>query len=254
MVFIVLFLFIIYNAFAQSGTCGTNCTWIYDSNSKTLRITGTGNMKDWSSGTSTPWYSYRSNIKTIIIGEGITTIGSYSFAQFNNLKTATIPESVIIINNNAFDLCFNIESIQLPKSLQTIGNSVFSTCSSLTKISIPNNVTSLGSYLFYECKSLTYVNIPSGITILKEKIFYRCSGLKRLTIPSSLTSIESYAFYDCSFEKVIYHGLQSPTCSSSAYDENLNTVTVPSGYSGSKFCDATVSKQTTYDSCGENCG
>ena len=64
--------------FAQSGTCGANLTWNFDSSTGTLTISGTGAMRDYSY-SSAPWYSQRSNIKILVIQAGITTLGNYAF-------------------------------------------------------------------------------------------------------------------------------------------------------------------------------
>ena len=60
---------------ATSGECGDNLTWTLDDEG-TLTISGTGNMTDWSS--YAPWYSSRSSIKNVIIGNSVTSIGSYN--------------------------------------------------------------------------------------------------------------------------------------------------------------------------------
>ena len=42
-----------------SGSCGANVTYSYNSSTKTLTISGTGAMDDYSSSSDVPWYSYR---------------------------------------------------------------------------------------------------------------------------------------------------------------------------------------------------
>ncbi|HBZ34751.1 MAG TPA: hypothetical protein DEO38_06605, partial [Bacteroidales bacterium] len=56
--FLLAFLASIGVAFADdSGTCGDNLTWSYNSSTQTLTITGTGEMANVR---YAPWYSYRS--------------------------------------------------------------------------------------------------------------------------------------------------------------------------------------------------
>ena len=50
---------------ATSGTCGTNLKWTYEN--QTLTISGSGDMQSYSSVSSVPWYSYKTNIKKILI-------------------------------------------------------------------------------------------------------------------------------------------------------------------------------------------
>ena len=64
-----------------SGSCGTNVTWSLNTaySTYTLTISGTGAMTDYSYASAVPWYNYRSNIKSIEIIDGVTTIGNYAF-------------------------------------------------------------------------------------------------------------------------------------------------------------------------------
>lgn len=61
---------------ADSGTCGKNLTW--DLTNGVLTISGTGSMANYNLG-SAPWFSWHSNIKTVDIQNGVTSIGSYAF-------------------------------------------------------------------------------------------------------------------------------------------------------------------------------
>ena len=62
-----------------SGTCGDNLNWNLDLSTETLTISGTGSMTDYSSSLNSPWKFWRSSIKTVIIEDGVTSIGDYSF-------------------------------------------------------------------------------------------------------------------------------------------------------------------------------
>ena len=63
---------------ASSGTCGDNLTWTLDDDG-TLTISGTGKMKDYSYSSTAPWYSLHSRVKSVVINNGVTSIGDYSF-------------------------------------------------------------------------------------------------------------------------------------------------------------------------------
>ena len=67
--------------FAQSGTCGDNLTWTLDTESGILTISGTGAMTNYA---YAPWYSYRSTIKTVVIKDGVTSIGTHAFENCSN--------------------------------------------------------------------------------------------------------------------------------------------------------------------------
>ena len=84
-----------------NGTCGENLTWSYVTSTKTLTISGTGEMANYSS-SNAPWNSFKSSIKNIIIKSGVTSIGGAAFYGCSGLTSITIPNSVTSIGYNAF--------------------------------------------------------------------------------------------------------------------------------------------------------
>ena len=214
------------------GSCGTNATWAMidtDNNGtyETLTISGTGAMYNYS-GNNAPWNSYKANITTVVIGNGVTSIGNYAFYDCRKLASVTIPASVTSIGESAFYDCTGLTSIEIPASVTRIRLGAFAGCTSLASISvtsgnstyhsdgnciietatnkliagcknsvIPTGVTSIGNYAFSGCESLTSITIPNSVTSIGYYAFSGCTGLTSITIPNSVTSIGNYAFYDC---------------------------------------------------------
>ena len=206
--------------YAQSGTCGNNLTWNLNAETGVLTISGTGTMTDyvWD---PAPWRSYTSIIKTVIINDGVTSIGKSAFSYCSSLTSLTIPNSVTSIGYYAFEGCSSLTSLTIPNSVTSIGYSVFygcsslisvtisnslksiedgafQGCSSLTSVTIPNSVTNIGWYAFSGCSSLTSVTIGNSVENIGYQAFASCSSLTSITIPNSVTSIEELAFYGCS--------------------------------------------------------
>ncbi len=202
---------------ATSGTCGENVTWTLEN--KTLIISGTGDMESFTHST-TPWRSSRSLITSVIIEDGITSIGSYSFCYFKSLTSITIPDSVVSIYSCAFQYCSNLKDITLPNNVTTIGYGAFRNCTSLTSIIIPNSVTKIDEYAFYSCYNLSNITIPDGVTsigscafsgcssladiylpnsvnVIGHSAFSNCVNLASVTLPDNVTSIDGFAFYNC---------------------------------------------------------
>ena len=139
-----------------------------------------------------------SDVKKIVIEDGVTSIGDYAFRGCSSLTSITLPDSVTSIGDCAFVFCVGLSSITLPDSVTSIGDSAFKNCSSLTSITIPDRVTSIEPYAFDNCSSLTSITIPNSVTSIGASAFYNCRSLTSITIPDRVTSIESRAFTGCS--------------------------------------------------------
>ncbi|MBQ6023074.1 MAG: leucine-rich repeat domain-containing protein [Clostridia bacterium] len=120
----------------ESGYCGgegdgTNLTWTKDSRN-TLTISGTGRMADFgyysaiysdprNSHPETPWYLNRHNIRTVVIEDGVTSIGDHAFNGCTGLTSVTLPADVTSIGEYAFYNCGALASATLPAGLTGIG-------------------------------------------------------------------------------------------------------------------------------------
>ena len=204
-----------------SGTCGDNLTWniTQEGDKSILTISGSGPMYDYD------YYAvdegappYSRDVDTVIIDEGVTTIGQVAFFGFENLTSVSIPNSVYIIGPGAFSNDTSLESIVIPNgvsiigdnsfadnpklkeivisdSVTTIGMQAFRGCTSLKDIVIPDSVTSINGGTFLECTGLESVTLSSGLTFIGD-IFDGCTNLKSVTIPSGVTQISS-TFIGC---------------------------------------------------------
>ena len=174
-----------------SGSCGESLTWEFDPATGALTISGTGAM------TSAPWSDYKTQITSVSLPDGLTTIGTGAFQYCSALTSVEIPASVTSINMGAFQYCSALTSVELPNGLTTIGRSAFINCSALTSIEIPASVTSIGIDAFNRCISLTSVVIPNGVTFLGKMAFAYCSQLTSVEIPASVTTINERMFDSC---------------------------------------------------------
>ena len=172
-----------------------NLTWKLDADG-TLTISGTGTMKDYDNGDNPSPVCNNSNVKKVVIEDGVTNIGNWAFSECSSLTSITIPESVTSIGTDAFAGCYDLTSITIPESVTNIGNGAFLACG-LTSITIPNSVTSIGDWTFYNCSDLISITIPDGVTSIGTDVFQGCTGLTSIILPENVTSIGDYAFYGC---------------------------------------------------------
>ncbi len=68
-----------------------------------------------------PWCDYAEFITDIVLGDGITSIGTYAFAGLSQVTYVKVPEGVKTIADGAFDYTYALASVWLPKSLESIG-------------------------------------------------------------------------------------------------------------------------------------
>ena len=183
-------------AAVKTGKCGDNVTYLLDTSTGVLTISGTGKMTDYHDYDSTPFYK-DTKIKVITIDFGVTSIGDYAFNLCTSLTSVTIPNSVTSIGYEAFDYCESLTSITIPNSVTSIGDYAFRGCTSLTSITIPNSVTSIGRSAFDNCTSLTSITIPNSVTSIGGDAFYGCTSLTSVTIGNSVTSIGGNPFSGC---------------------------------------------------------
>ena len=151
----------------KEGSCGAGLTWKLNDKKGILTISGTGSMDDYESdSTDAPWITFAENIESVVIQNGVTSIGNYAFYCCDYLENVTIPTSVTSIGDSAFSDCGSLVSVIIPTSVTSIGIYAFSN-SGLTSITIPDSVTTIGYGAFESCNSLTSVTIPSDFTDLK---------------------------------------------------------------------------------------
>lgn len=196
--------------YVHSGGFGSGMEWTLDANG-ILNIKGAGDMPepgDSMDYTAIPWYSYRGEIKRVVIEEGITSVASWAFLQIENIKELYLPEGLKSIQNASFAMS-GIEKLVLPESLESVGMLAFGNCKSLAYLEIPAGVTEIAPGAFLDCSSLTDVKISpdnqsyefsDGILYNKGKTVVwaaLASKTGKVTLPGTVTEIGMYAFNSC---------------------------------------------------------
>ena len=225
---------------ATSGTCGDNLTWAYNVSNRTLTISGTGAMYDYSTN-NRPWEVYEDDIGTIIIDDNVTTIGDYAFYDCNYLVMVSISDSVTTIGGRAFARCESLSSISIGDGVTTIGDAAFSCCIAFTRITLPNGLITIGRDAFAFCKNLISVDIPNSVATIGDYAFSYCINLAVLTIGYGVTIIGDYAFDYCSSLKNVYY---------IGAEEDWNEILIGTG--NEYLTGATIELAGFSGPCGEN--
>lgn len=261
---LLLVLFSMPSAWAEaqyiSGNSGP--MWEYDSSTQTLTISGEGDMPDYTSTTykNTPWYNYSSSMLSIVVEEGITRIGNWSF--YGTMVTSvTLPHGLTSIGDSSFRKCSGLKSLLFPEGLQTLGKFAFFE-SGIESIDIPSSMMTIESDAFGK-SSLKTLIIKEGVEVIGAGTFCGCNGLTAVSLPSSVKKIEDQAFEGCNFKSIIFsNSLQSIGFAAFRNCLSLEGINIPAnvstiGEDAFYGCPAIKSisineNNTTYDS-RDNC-
>ena len=165
----------------NSGNTGP-LRWEYNAGTNTLSITGTGAMPNYASTNDQPWKAFQSGIKTVIIGDNVTTIGERAFAACNALQNVTLGSCVQTIEVSAFGTCQALQSISFPASVTTIGKRAFLNCRVLQNVSFSDGLTTIGEGAFSNCVVLQSITLPASVTTIGEYAFAFCNALQQVTV------------------------------------------------------------------------
>jgi len=188
-----------FSAYAdvQTGSCGDNVTYSLDTETGVLTISGTGDMYSYG-----PFYE-NTNIKSVIIENGVTSIGDGVFQGCTSLRSVTIPDSVTSIGDDAFYGCYftsenfvNNSNVELDDSSKPtiVDTDAGGFCIkdnelvnmrptyAIGEITIPDSVTSISDYAFNDCTSLTSVTIPDSVTSIDDWTFSSCTSLTSIEV------------------------------------------------------------------------
>lgn len=194
-----------------SGYCGrqvvynadsTNLQWNFDAADSLLTITGTGRMYDYTMDTKAPWYVWREGIKRVVIGDGVTVIGTYAFYNIP-MNSVTFGNTLETIREYGFWQCYSLQRLDFPASLQYIEREAFSSNSALKVIDFGASEAIVGSYAFGGLPSLQTI-LFSKVKEIQWRAFENCSQMTTLQLGDSLKHIGDNAFHNCNALKKVY--------------------------------------------------
>ncbi len=159
------------------------------------------------------------SVKSIVIPEGITHLGSTNFCGYINAESISIPKSVTSIDGGTFQNTKWLEElhkkskyvvingilisakdckgdVKIPNTAKSIAKWVFSYNSSITSVTIPKTVKSIGKEAFFNCTSLKKIIIENGVTSIGDAAFGR-TAIETIDLPDSITDLGSATFFFC---------------------------------------------------------
>lgn len=183
------------SALEETGSCGPNVTWNFESSTGILTISGNGSMNDYNTDTS-PFYK-NNDIKRVVIKDGVNAIGSDTFSYCESLTSVAFSDSVTSIGEGAFSFCTGLEDITVGNGVTAIEDYAFFHCLNINAVTFPDGIKSIGAYAFQYCDSLESLTVPDSVKTIGEYAFYFCSSLKNVSIGNGVTSLSDGIFGGC---------------------------------------------------------
>lgn len=211
-------------------------------------------------------YAFESaSMSSLVIPEGVKTIGWGAFEDCYRLTSVSIPASVTNISTMAFAYCDKLTSInvdsnnpsyssvdgnlydkaqtllmqytigktnatfKMPDSVVEVGEGAFENCENLSGITLSDNLVDIDLYAFSGCSNLKAISIPSSVVNIDKVAFAGCSSLKSLIIPGTVSSIGNSAFAACEglTSITILDGVQSIDTYAFGGCTGVKSITVP---------------------------
>ncbi|MBQ7704419.1 MAG: leucine-rich repeat domain-containing protein [Selenomonadaceae bacterium] len=184
-------------AILKSGNCGDGVKWMLEDNG-TLTISGRGKMTDFLIEDKsseqygwfyhTPWQAVTSNIQKIIVQDGVTSVGSHSFANCENLREVVLSNSVNFIGSQAFIGCANLESVTFPASAK-LGDNVFKNCNKLKNL----NTVDAGGKILVASKNINENEYTRWIKPVNSYLYADGANLVRVENIGGKILVEKYS-------------------------------------------------------------
>ncbi|MBQ6020651.1 MAG: leucine-rich repeat protein [Clostridia bacterium] len=196
----------VYAGVVDSGDCDTDLTWSLD-DAGVLTIApkdaaSPAAMKDFSSASDAPWYPHFSDIKSLVVKKGVTSIGARAFDCAGALETISLPKGLVSIGDCAFYACEMLKKAELPEGLTELGELAFKGCTTLAKVTFSKGVKTIGEETFSGCEALETLTLPENLEVIGKEAFRDCEKLRKADLPATMTTIGENAFRDAALENV----------------------------------------------------
>ena len=188
-----------------NGTWGS-LTWNYTKDNKTLTVMGSGDMDDFENSDSVSWKAVRASATTLVVEDGITSIGNYAFYDMSALTTVHLPNTVTDLGDFSFSFCSSLSDITIPESVTALGTGAFESCGALSSLYLHPSLESIGDSAFAFCYSLKSIMITAESASIGAEAFRNCRSLEQITLRSTISdemiAEDAFRGTDLTFEDI----------------------------------------------------
>ena len=143
------------------------------------------------------------SITSVVIPEGIVSIGSQSFFECRQLSSINLPSTVRNFAWRSFGCCSSIQSIVIPEGVTVLKDAMLYGCESLETVVLPSTLKTIENAVFHYDHNLSKINLPEGLESLQGTVFGECYSLDSIVLPTTLNRIDNSVFYGCSFTSFV---------------------------------------------------
>lgn len=149
-------------------------------------------------------------VTDVYMGRVMTNETNYNPIKYSQIKTVTLGNKITTLPYSYFYKATALETVNFSTSLTNLGESVFSACDKLKKVNVPDmgtwcrisfeneyaNPLTYAHNLYINNVLQTELVLPDTLTAVKPYAFYGCNATA-IKFPERLKSIGKYAFKDC---------------------------------------------------------
>lgn len=170
-----------------AGKLDGNISYSYNKGTGTLTITGTGEYYD--NDGNYPWKDF-TNVKKVIIGEGITSVGVRSFNRMTELRIIELPSTIKSIEKYAL-YGTAVNELNIPDGVEAIGEGACENMKELKKLTLPESLKQVDEDAFHNCDSLKEIYIPKSLTKIGEGAFTGLDNAQKIIVNADNPAYDS---------------------------------------------------------------
>lgn len=140
------------------------------------------------------------DLQSVVLSEGIESIGYAAFSDCASLQEVTLPASLTTLSDLSFYRDPLLRKVAVPAGVRRVGDGTFSFCYGLEEVELTDGLSSIAPHAFYHCSSLTSIELPATLTQLGQYAFAYCGSLQRIIVNTPPLAITEDVFegIDCS--------------------------------------------------------